>query len=172
MKRIGMIRTLAFAAVLGVLAAGCGAGSVTPSGGQADSTALEEKRAVNERAWNELSSTLTDLYSADQQTKTGLTIAHDLGLGEGVASGSVPWSDYERVARSLNRWQRQHIGVGRTYWHQLAETGIEISNAMVRYASSGDKARLVEADQARDRLHSVLKLHCEAGYVDGVWSCP
>lgn len=84
----------------------------------------------------------------------------------------MPWSEYDKVARTLRSWQKRYRGVGKLYWQQMADSAITISTAMVKYASSGNEKWLFAAAEEGDRLDSLIEQHCHSDeYFDIIKRC-
>jgi hypothetical protein len=160
---VSVLPLVSFATALILLACGCTGGEQrmqppVPAPDPGNSPQVQMERL----AWNQLSSALLSTQTASAQWKTSVTSAQDIGMPRTSASisASVPWSEYEEVAKNLRQWQKLYRRVGKPYWHQLAKSGITLSDAMVRYASTADKAWLSVADKENQRINSLIKQHC------------
>lgn len=142
-------------AAAGLLVGGCG-------GDNATSDQERESTLRAERAWNQLRGVMFDLSFLNTQTVTMFERSNELAeeLGLDWQPNVVPWSEYEEIGRKLHRWERRHRGVGESWWHDLAQAGIKLSDAAVKYASANDAPSLRRLVAASKRVDAIIDTHC------------
>jgi hypothetical protein len=165
----GTVRAALFAIAVVLILTGCAAGK---SSRENTPPAVPERSAVEERAWDELSSILLgDLFDLNDGFHESLGLARDIGANVSIQS-QVQYNEWEQLSDRLKAWRTASSAAFPAYWDELASAALAMSDALAKYAWEGDEYLLAVADAAQERLNATVDEHCqEEDYVPLVGFC-